>query len=132
MTNSEDKHKWYVVRAITGQEKKVKHNVQVELERDNKLSYVPEILIPTEKVYQVKDGKKVIKERNAFPGYILVRADFSDPEVMPLIKSVSGVVGFLGSKNQEGCSRTKKKEGCDEEGCLAWQGSFCQEGTFFR
>ena len=80
MTNLEDKHKWYVVRAITGQEKKVKHNVQVELERDNKLSYVPEILIPTEKVYQVKNGKKVIKERNAFPGYILVRADFSDPE----------------------------------------------------
>ena len=100
MTNSEDKHKWYVVRAITGQEKKVKHNVEVELERDNKLSYVPEILIPTEKVYQVKNGKKVIKERNAFPGYILVRADFSDPEVMPLIKSVSGVVGFLGSKDQ--------------------------------
>ena len=96
MTNSEDKHKWYVVRAITGQEKKVKHNVEVELERDNKLSYVPEILIPTEKVYQVKNGKKVIKERNAFPGYILVRADFSDPEIMPLIKSVSGVVGFLG------------------------------------
>jgi transcriptional antiterminator NusG len=99
MSVSEEKHKWYVVRAVTGQEKKVKHNVEVELERDNKLSFVPEILIPTEKVYQVKDGKKVIKERNAFPGYILIRADFSDPEVMPLIKGVSGVVGFLGSKD---------------------------------
>jgi len=99
MTVSEEKHKWYVVRAITGQEKRVKHSIEVELERDNKLSFVPEILIPTEKVYLVKDGKKVIKERNAFPGYILVRADFSDAEVMPLIKSVSGVVGFLGSKD---------------------------------
>ncbi len=83
MSVIEEKHKWYVVRAITGQEKKVKHNIEVELERDNKLPYVPQILIPTEKVYQVKDGKKVVKERNAFPGYILIQADFSDPEVMP-------------------------------------------------
>jgi transcriptional antiterminator NusG len=99
MTAVEDKHKWYVVRAVTGQEKKVKHNIEVELERARKQAYVPEILIPTEKVYQVKNGKKVIKERNAFPGYILMQADFSDPEVIPLIKSVSGVVGFLGSKD---------------------------------
>ncbi|MFN5890120.1 MAG: transcription termination/antitermination protein NusG [Bacteroidota bacterium] len=100
MTNTEERHKWYVVRAITGQEKKVKHNIEVELERDRKSDFVPDILIPTEKVYQIKNGKKTIKERNAFPGYILIHADFSDPEVMPLIKSVSGVVGFLGSKDQ--------------------------------
>jgi transcriptional antiterminator NusG len=99
MTTTEDKYKWYVVRAITGQEKKVKHSIEVELERDRKLVFVPEILIPTEKIYQVKDGKKTIKERNAFPGYILIQADFSDPEVMPLIKGISGVVGFLGSKD---------------------------------
>ncbi len=61
MTTTDDKFKWYVVRAITGQEKKVKHSIEVELERDNKLSFIPEILIPTEKIYQVKDGKKVIK-----------------------------------------------------------------------
>ena len=100
MTNTEERHKWYVVRAITGQEKKVKHNIEVELERDRKTDFVPDILIPTEKVYQIKNGKKTIKERNAFPGYILIHADFSDPEIMPLIKSVSGVVGFLGAKYQ--------------------------------
>jgi transcription termination/antitermination protein NusG len=100
MTTVEEKYKWYVVRAITGQEKKVKHNILVELERAKKQSYVPEILIPTEKVYQIKNGKKVAKERNAFPGYILVQADFSDPEIIPTIKSISGVVGFLGSKDQ--------------------------------
>lgn len=100
MTTTVDRHKWYVVRAITGQEKKVKHSITVELERDRKSDFVPEILIPTEKVYVIKDGKKAIKERNAFPGYILVRADLSDPEIMPLIKSVTGVVGFLGSKSQ--------------------------------
>jgi transcriptional antiterminator NusG len=100
MTNAEDRHKWYVVRAITGQEKKVKHSIAVELERDRKSDFVPEILIPTEKVYLIKNGKKAIKERNAFPGYILIHADLSDPEIMPLIKSVTGVVGFLGSKDQ--------------------------------
>ncbi len=100
MTPSEDRYKWYVVRAITGQEKKVKHNIEVELERAAKLDYAPQILIPTEKVYQIKNGKKVAKERNAFPGYILLQGDFSDPEIIPMIKSVSGVVGFLGSKDQ--------------------------------
>lgn len=100
MTVAEEKYKWYVVRAITGQEKKVKNNILVELERAGLGAYVPDILIPTEKVYQIKNGKKVAKERNAFPGYILIQADFSDPEVIPLIKSVSGVVGFLGSKDQ--------------------------------
>ena len=98
MTETIDRYKWYVVRAISGQEKKVKQYVQVELERAAKTDYVPEILIPTEKIYQVKNGKKVVKERNAFPGYVLVQADFSDPEVLPLIKSVTGIVGFLGSK----------------------------------
>jgi len=100
MTTVDEKYKWYVVRAITGQEKKVKHNIQVELERAAKGDYVPEILIPTEKIYQIKNGKKIAKERNAFPGYILVQADFSDAEVIPIIKSISGVVGFLGSKDQ--------------------------------
>jgi len=92
MTNAEDRHKWYVVRAITGQEKKVKHSITVELERDRKSDFVLEILIPTEKVYLIKNGKKAIKERNAFPGYILIHADLSDPEIMPLIKSVTGVL----------------------------------------
>jgi transcriptional antiterminator NusG len=100
MSTVEEKYKWYVVRAITGQEKKVKHNIEVELERALKQDHVPEILIPTEKIYQIKNGKKVAKERHAFPGYILVQGDFSDPEVIPLIKSVSGVVGFLGAKDQ--------------------------------
>ena len=99
MLEVEYRYKWYVVRAISGQEKKVKQYIQVELERENKTEFVPEILIPTEKVYQVKNGKKVIKERNAFPGYVLVKADFSDAEILPLIKSITGIVGFLGSKD---------------------------------
>jgi transcriptional antiterminator NusG len=87
---------WYVVRAITGQEKKVKSYIENELLRNKLSEFVPEILIPTEKVYQIKNGKKIAKERNAFPGYILIHANLVG-EVAPVIKSVTGVVGFLGS-----------------------------------
>jgi len=68
MTNAEDRHKWYVVRAITGQEKKVKHSITVELERDRKSDFVLEILIPTEKVYLIKNGKKPSRSAMRFLG----------------------------------------------------------------
>jgi len=93
-----EQFKWYVVRAITGQEKKVKAPIEVELERAGLLSQVPQILIPTEKIYQVKNGKKTSKEKAFLPGYILINADVSG-EVGHIIESVNGVVGFLGGKS---------------------------------
>jgi transcriptional antiterminator NusG len=87
---------WYVVRAITGQEQKVKRYIETELERANLLKFVPTILIPMEKVYKVKDGKKTSRDKSFFPGYILVNAHLKG-EVAPIIKSINGVVGFLGS-----------------------------------
>lgn len=96
MMAAEKEFKWYVVRAISGQEKKVKSYIELELDRAKLRSFVPEILIPLEKRYKVKDGKKTVKEANAFPGYILVNADLVG-EVPSLIKSVNGVVGFLGT-----------------------------------
>ena len=66
--------KWYVVRAVSGQEKKVKANLESELIKGKLTEFVPQILIPMEKVYKIKDGKKVAKERNYFPGYILIQA----------------------------------------------------------
>ncbi len=89
---------WYVVRAVSGQEKKVKANLESELEKAKLKDYVPQILIPMEKVYQIKNGKKVSKERNYFPGYILIQAKFYG-EVQATIKGINGVVGFLGSKD---------------------------------
>lgn len=91
--------KWYVVRAISGQEKKVKSYIEAELHREGLEAYVPQILIPFEKVYQIKNGKKTTKEKSYFPGYILIQADLTG-EVAPTIKAVNGVVGFLGSKDQ--------------------------------
>jgi transcription termination/antitermination protein NusG len=89
---------WYVVRAVSGQEKKVKANLESELIKAKLTDYVPQILIPMEKVYQIKNGKKIAKERNYFPGYILIQAKFHG-EVAATIKGINGIVGFLGSKD---------------------------------
>lgn len=91
--------KWYVVRAISGKENKVKTYIESEIERNNLTSYVSQILIPTEKVYQIRNGKKISKERSFFPGYILIEADLSG-EVPHVIRGVNGVIGFLGAEKR--------------------------------
>lgn len=95
---SEIAKKWYVVRALSGKEKKVKEYLESEILHRNLTEQVPQVLIPTEKVYQVRNGKPVHKERSFFPGYILVHAAL-DGEIEHLIKNVTGVIGFLGTKD---------------------------------
>ena len=71
---SENIKKWYVLRAIGGKEKKVKEYIDSEVARLKLEDYVSQVLIPTEKVYQIRAGKKISKERTFFPGYVLVEA----------------------------------------------------------
>ena len=87
--------KWYVVRAISGQEKKVKHYIELEINRLGLSAFVSQILIPTEKIYQIRNGKKVSKERPFYSGYILIEAALVG-EVPHVIKNITGVIGFLG------------------------------------
>ncbi len=87
---------WYVVRAISGQEKKIKTYLETEIAREGLADRVPEILIPTEKVYEMRQGKKRIRERSFFPGYILIHADL-EGEVIHAIRNIPGVIGFLGT-----------------------------------
>ena len=94
-TDSTIKRKWYVVRAVSGKEKKVKEQLEVEISRLNLEDYVAQVLIPTEKVYQIRNGKKVSKERNYFPGYVLIEASLTG-EVPHIIKNITNVIGFLG------------------------------------
>lgn len=94
---------WYVVKAISGQEKKVKSYLETEISRENLSEIVPQILIPSEKVYEMRNGKKRIREKNFFPGYVLVQMDPSHGEVLHIIKGVPGVLGFLG--NEKGASK---------------------------
>ncbi|MFN0203804.1 MAG: transcription termination/antitermination protein NusG [Bacteroidia bacterium] len=89
---------WYVVRAVSGQEKKVKQYIDHEIEQNNLREAVSQVLIPTEKVFEMRNGKKKIRERTYLPGYILVEADLSNELVIPVIKDVPGVIGFLGSE----------------------------------
>jgi len=87
--------KWYVVRAISGQEKKVKQYIEVEINRLGLNDYVAQVLIPTEKIIQVRNGKKIAKERSFYPGYVLIEAILVG-EIPHTIKNITGVIGFLG------------------------------------
>jgi len=88
--------KWYVIRAISGKEKKVKELLELEIDRHNLNDYVEQVLIPTEKIYQIRKGKKISKEKNYFPGYVLIQAALIG-EVEHVIKSMTNVLGFLGA-----------------------------------
>ena len=87
--------KWYVVRAVSGQEAKIKDYITSEISRFGYDHLVEDILVPTEKVIQIRNGKKINKERTYFPGYIMVKANLSG-ELPHIIKSVTNVIGFLG------------------------------------
>jgi len=91
--------KWFVIRAISGKEKKVKQYIESEIARLKLQDEVSQVLIPMEKIYQVKDGKKVSKERSYFPGYILIEANLTG-EIPHIIENTTGVIGFLGSKGE--------------------------------
>jgi len=92
-----DQLKWYVVRAVSGKEKKVKQYLEAEVNRLGIAHLLPQVLIPMEKYYQMKDGKKIAKERNFYPGYVLIEAAL-DGELEHVIKGINSVIGFLGDK----------------------------------
>jgi len=92
---SETSKKWYVLRAIGGKEKKVKEYIDNEIAVGDLKGFVDQVLIPTEKVYQIRNGKKISKERNFFPGYILIEAALVG-EVAHTLRNVPNVIGFLG------------------------------------
>src|SRR5690554_380632 len=94
---SEIDKKWYVLRAIGGKEKKVKEYIESEIAGLKLQDYVSQVLIPTEKVYQIRNGKKISKERNYFPGYVLIEAALVG-EIPHLVRKTTNVIGFLGAE----------------------------------
>ena len=86
--------KWYVVRAISGKEKKAKEYIESEMAKRGWAEDVPQVLVPTEKIYTIRNGKKVVKDRNYFPGYVLIEADLRD-EIIPVIQNLPNVLDFL-------------------------------------
>jgi transcription termination/antitermination protein NusG len=89
--------RWYVVRAVSGKEKKVKEYLDLEISRLGLSDYVSQVLIPTEKVFQIRNGKKISKEKAYLPGYVLIEAALVG-EVPHVVKNIPNVIGFLGAE----------------------------------
>ena len=77
MTETKNTKKWYVVRSVSGQENKIKNYIESEVVRLNLQDYIEQVLVPTEKVIQIRNGKKISKERVYFPGYIIINANIT-------------------------------------------------------
>ncbi len=95
---AEIEKKWYVLRAIGGKEKKVKEYIETEIPRLNLGDYLGQVLVPVEKVYQIRNGKKVSKDRNLFPGYVFIEASLVG-ELAHILRGITNVIGFLGDDN---------------------------------
>ncbi len=95
MAEAVDLKKWYVVRAVSGQENKIRDYMESEINRLGFDNMVEDILVPTQKVIQIRKGKKINKEKVYFPGYIMIKANLAG-EIPHIIKSLPNVIGFLG------------------------------------
>lgn len=93
--------KWYSLRVISGKERKIKERIDLEISRSGWGHVVKQIFLPTEKVYKIRNGKKVIMERNILPGYILVEAvpGLFTGEMIQSISGTPNVIHFLGKNN---------------------------------
>ncbi|MCY1633364.1 transcription termination/antitermination factor NusG [Marinifilum breve] len=92
---AEIQKKWYVLRTVGGKEKKVKEYIDSEISNLGLTEYVSQVLIPTEKVFQVRNGKKISKERIFLPGYVLIEAALVG-EIPHILRNITNVIGFLG------------------------------------
>ena len=96
-----DDKKWYSLRVISGKERKIKERIEMEIERSGWGDFITQVLVPTEKVYKIRNGKKVISERNILPGYILIEAlpTMFSGEIIQAISNIPNVIHFLGRNN---------------------------------
>ncbi len=91
-TNNE--MQWYVLRAIGGKEKKVKEYIEAEIRNSGLSDYISQVLIPVEKVYQIRNGKKISRDRISYPGYVLIEAHLTG-EIPYILRNIPNVMGFL-------------------------------------
>jgi transcriptional antiterminator NusG len=98
----EDK-KLYVLKVVSGQENKIKNYIELEIVRSNWEHIISNVLVPTEKVYKIRNGKKVIKEKTLYPGYLYIEVNEKaiTSEVLATIRSISGVMNFLGGNHPQ-------------------------------
>jgi len=88
-------HKWYVIQAISGHEKKVKRSLEENREAKGMIELIEEVLVPSENVAEVKRGQQKVSEKRMWPGYIMIKMTITDDSWM-YVKNTNGVLGFLG------------------------------------
>ncbi len=93
--------KWYVLRVVSGKEKKVKEYLDKEITRNGWDNVVKQVFLPVEKVYKVANGKKVVRERNFYPGYVMIEVENGKmgDDIRETISNTSNVIHFLGKEN---------------------------------
>ncbi len=108
---SENNKKWYVLRAAGGKEKKAKEYLEKEIERFGLQNLVSQVLVPTEKVYKIRDGKRICMERVLYAGYVLIEAELTGELQYIIRNEVPHMSGFLTEKREtgKGTSRTEEK-----------------------
>jgi len=108
--NEQNEHDWYVVRVFSNREKRVKEYLEREMELQGLEGKISEILIPTETIVEIRSGKKRTREKNFFPGYLLVKTKYNE-EVNNLIQGAPSTIGFLKSgKSDKKPSPLRKEE----------------------
>ena len=93
--------KWYVLRVVSGKERKVKEYLDKEISRGGWGEIVKQVFLPVEKVYKVQNGKKVMRERNYYPGYVMIEIGEGklNDDLRDTIKNTTNVIHFLGKEN---------------------------------
>lgn len=106
---SEKETKWFVLRVLSGKERKIKEYLDVEIRRSGWGNVVSQILCPVEKVFKVVGGKKVMREKILYPGYILLEATTGRlaDDILQAIKNVTGVIHFLGKDSPDALRRSE-------------------------
>lgn len=97
---AEEKKRWYVLRAISGKETKVKEILDASMKNTDLGKYLFQVLIPTEKVYATRNGKKVLKERNLYSGYVFIEANLTG-EVVNTLVNTTNVIDFVRGRDKD-------------------------------
>jgi len=101
--------RWYVLRVISGKERKVKEYLDKDIQRNGWDKFVKQVLLPMEKVYKVQAGKKVVRERNQYPGYVMIeilQGKLGD-DLREHIKNTTSVIHFLGKEHPTALSKAE-------------------------
>jgi len=125
--SEKEKHDWYVVPCFSNHEKKVKEYLEREIELQGLQDKISEILIPTETVVEIRSGKKQTREKNFFPGYILMKTSY-DEEVNNLVYGAPSTIGFLKSGKNDNRPKPLRKAEADRILGRVEEGDQMEEG----